>query len=312
MFLCRLASFSPHSGFITTILIIYPAWVAPAPMVCAQSSCPPQQKLIPSEPSAAGDYFGYQVAISGDWLVVGAPGADLSPPSGLDAGAVYVFQRNNGVWTEFAKLIASDADSYDNLGGSVAIDGDQILVGAANDESCGSYEGSAYVFRFTGSSWIEEAKLCPSAGGYYAFGAAVAITGNLACVGAFSDQYYSGATGYVFEFDGSMWVQGDSIFIAPSNSYSWTGKDTISAQGDTIVIGLEYDDTFQISGGSVYVRRKQPDDSWLTYVLVPDDLSPGDRFGSAVSLSDDVLLVGSPGDDDVGYGGSVYINRSIV
>ena len=59
------------------------------------------------------DYFGYVVAISGD---VAAVTADKDDDGGLDAGAVYVFERSGTAWTEVQKLVPNDIGDYDRVG----------------------------------------------------------------------------------------------------------------------------------------------------------------------------------------------------
>ena len=80
-----------------------------------------------------GDHLGYAVAISGDTVVAGAPGDDLPASIGPDQGSAYVFVKPAGGWTgpatESAKLTASDANSSDGFGQSIAIDGDTIVGG---------------------------------------------------------------------------------------------------------------------------------------------------------------------------------------
>ena len=85
-----------------------------------------QQTLVPSD-AAGGDQFGVSVAIDGDTLVVGANNDD--GPAGPDQGSAYVFERTGGVWTEqLPKLVAPDAETNDFFGGSLAIEGDTIVV----------------------------------------------------------------------------------------------------------------------------------------------------------------------------------------
>lgn len=84
--------------------------------------------------------FGRAVALSGDTALVGAPRDD---DEGTGAGAAYVFVRSGGVWTEQAKLVASDGVEFASFGTSVALSGDTALVGAPGGDSTG---GSAYVF----------------------------------------------------------------------------------------------------------------------------------------------------------------------
>jgi hypothetical protein len=96
--------------------------------------------------AAAWDSFGYSVAVSGDIAVVGAPWEDAG---GVDAGAAYVFSRDQGGtdnWGEVQKLTASDAAAEDLFGYGVAVSGDIAAVGAPGDSAGGQYAGAAYVF----------------------------------------------------------------------------------------------------------------------------------------------------------------------
>lgn len=128
--------------------------------------------------------FGDSVAVDGDTLVVGA--ADLN--SGFTtAGAAYVFTLSNSSWVEQAKLIASDASVGDRVGDSVAVSGDDIVLGAPADHADGNQNsaGAAYRFARSGTSWSESSKLIGSgASAGDEFGRAVAIQGDLALVGS--------------------------------------------------------------------------------------------------------------------------------
>ncbi|MEI6750585.1 MAG: FG-GAP repeat protein, partial [Bacteroidota bacterium] len=114
--------------------------------------------------AAAGDQFGYSVAISGDYAVVGAPYADIN--GHLDQGVAYIFFRSGGVWAEQAKISASNGKASDYFGYSVAIDGDYVVVGApfrdvpvnapffpppVNDD-----QGTVYVFKRTVTTWNQQ------------------------------------------------------------------------------------------------------------------------------------------------------------
>ncbi len=96
------------------------------------------------------DRLGWSVAIDGDTIVAGAPGVDYGPNNQFQ-GAAYTFTRTGApARTETAKTTASDGEAYDNLGTSVAIDGDTILAGVPGDDfdtiSTSNEEGSVYVF----------------------------------------------------------------------------------------------------------------------------------------------------------------------
>ena len=102
-----------------------------------------QQKLTDGVTGSA--YFGYSVAISGDTALIGAP--QQATPN-QPTGAAYVFVRNAGNWSQQDEFIASDTTIGDFFGGSVALSGNTVLIGAHyKDNAAGNDAGSAYVFR---------------------------------------------------------------------------------------------------------------------------------------------------------------------
>ena len=99
-----------------------------------------QQAYIKASNTGSGDHFGMSVALSGDTLAVGATGeasdgSSQSDNSLSDAGAAYVFTRSGTTWTQQAYVKASNPDSDDNFGYSVALFGDTLAVGATGEDS---------------------------------------------------------------------------------------------------------------------------------------------------------------------------------
>jgi len=160
-----------------------------------------QQKLEASD-AAAADSFGASVAISGETVVVGAPGDDGA--AGINQGSAYVFARSGGVWTQQQKLEASDPAAIDLFGISVAISGETVVVGAPfGDGAAGIDQGSAYVFARSDGFWTQQQKLEASdAAVGDQFGFSVAVSGGMVVVGANDD---SGAAGRI---QGSAYVFG--------------------------------------------------------------------------------------------------------
>jgi hypothetical protein len=103
-----------------------------------------EQKIQASD-KAQNDRFGHSVSISGDYAIVGAL---LEDPDGIgDAGAAYVFKREGTTWSEIKKIIASDKESSDYFGYSVAIDGTHAIVGARDEDPGGTTDaGAAYIY----------------------------------------------------------------------------------------------------------------------------------------------------------------------
>ena len=141
-----------------------------------------QQKLTASD-GAASDFFGISVAMDADTAVIGASGRD---DNGTGSGSAYAFTRIGGMWSEQAKLTASDGAALDRFGFSVAVDADTAVIGARLDDDRGTDSGSAYVFTRSAGMWSEEAKLTPGdAEAFDRFGFSVAVDGDTAVIGAF-------------------------------------------------------------------------------------------------------------------------------
>ena len=95
--------------------------------------------------------------------------------------------------TEVQKLSVSDLTPYDAFGYSVSLSGETALVGALGECAAGRDCGSAYVFRFNGTSWVEEQKLTGSdAETFDYFGTSVSVSGDTALVGALWDSCAAG------------------------------------------------------------------------------------------------------------------------
>jgi hypothetical protein len=155
-----------------------------------------QQAKLTASDAAAGDRFGHSVSVSDDTAVVGAIEAEVGP------GSAYVFTRSGSTWTQQAKLTASDAAAGDYFGYSVSVSGDTAVVAADWDDDAGSNSGSAYVFKRSGSTWTQQAKLTASdAAEGDEFGKSVSVSGDTAVVGASSNDDAGSASGSAYVFD---------------------------------------------------------------------------------------------------------------
>ena len=158
-----------------------------------------EQKLIASD-GAEGDRFGWSVSISGDIALVDASADD---DNGLNSGSAYVFRWNGVNWVEEQKLLASDGAEYDHFGRSVSISRELVVVGAHGDDDNGADSGSAYVFRWNGSSWVEEQKLIASDGATndeFSY-TAISISGDVVLVGVYGDDDCGGRCGSAYVYD---------------------------------------------------------------------------------------------------------------
>lgn len=264
-----------------------------------------QIKLQPSDGSAR-DEFGVSVGIAGNTAVVGSIYDD---DLGGDAGSAYVFVEDNGVWTQQAKLMASDGKASDYFGISVAIAGDRILVGAAEGSNNGVRTGAAYVFERTGSVWHQTQKLVPSTGAALDyFGFAVALEGDVAIIGApqtDSVAYDSGAA-YVFRYDGSQWNEHERIWSATGGTYGFFGG-SVALWGTTTLIG-QWDDGSGQDMGSVFAFKENAGSWLLQEQLWASDGTMGDTFGFSVAIYKNKAFIGAPfRDSGCSNSGAVYV-----
>ena len=164
---------------------------------------------LPNADGAANDNFGHAIALSGDTAAIGVPQDDIGNQT--DQGSVYVY-RNLGAagWVLQAKLVSADGAEADHFGGSIALDGDLLLIGAELDDAgTQANQGSAYLFSFAGKGWEFQTKLVANDGASNDyFGRSVAIAGETVVIGASGDDIAAHAdqgSAYVYLRAGSNW-----------------------------------------------------------------------------------------------------------
>ena len=268
-----------------------------------------QQSKLTASDAATADVFGRSVSLSsnGDTAIVGARLEDTSPSSGN--GAAYVFTRSGGSWTEQQKLTASDAESDDFFGTSVALsaDGNTAIVGATGEDTSPEVlNGAAYVFTRSGSVWTQQQKLTASdLESSASFGTSVSLSsdGNTAIVGAdgedTSPNTNNGAA-YVFTRSGSVWTQQQKLLASDAASGDLFGVSvSLSADGNIAVIGAWGEDTApESANGAAYVFTRTGSTWAQQQKLVASDLVTGDYFGFSTSISSDgsIVLIGAYGE----------------
>ncbi|MBN1558738.1 T9SS type A sorting domain-containing protein [candidate division KSB1 bacterium] len=266
-----------------------------------------EQTKFTASDGEASDRFGYSVAISGDYVVIGAVGDN---DKGFRSGSAYIFKRNSDSWIEEAKLTASDGDAGDAFGVSVSINGDYTVVGALESDAKAIRSGSAYVFKREGTNWVEEAKLAADDGAFYdLFGYSVYISGDYVVVGAIYDNTngFQCGSGYIFEWDDTNWEQHAKLTASDGAGDDYFGG-SVSISGDYVVVGAYGDDDMGNHSGSAYIF-KHDGTKWIEETkITASDGEEGDTFASSVCICGNKLLVGVHGDDDNGYeSGSAYI-----
>ena len=221
------------------------------------------------------------------------------------------------------ELNASDAAFDDLFGTSVSLSGNIGLVGAENDDENGNFSGSAYVFRnldnATGTI-NESVKLIASDGAAQdRFGGAVSLSGNIGLIGAErdDDNGFSSGSAYVFRnLDTAIGTINESVKLTASDgSVNANFGGAVSLSGNIGLIGADNANTNLAASGSAYIFRNLDTATGNineSVRLIASDAFTSDQFGTSVSLSGNMGLIGADRNDDNGTdSGSAYIFRDL-
>ncbi len=261
-----------------------------------------QAKLVASDAQASA-YFGDDVAIDGDTIVVGAK---WDSGGGTQAGAAYVFTRSGTTWSQQAKIVSSDIQAYDYFGDYVAIDGDTMVLSAIGEDTGGSGAGAAYVFTRSGTTWSQQAKIVSSdIAASDKFGSGVSIDGDTMVVGAYGEDDLKGAA-YVFTRSGTSWSQQAKLVESVRDAHHF--GNAVSISSDTVVVGAYKDYVPAAIAGSAYVFTRSGT-TWSQQAKIqPSDIQANDQFGSSVSIEGDTVVIGGDREDTGGSNaGAAYV-----
>lgn len=293
-----------------------------------------QQAYLRSSNPDKSDLFGASVALSGDGntLAVGARSedsaatginGDQSDNSALESGAVYVFVRNGGAWTQQAYLKASDVPvypSYGWFGASVAMseDGNTLAVGADR-------LNKVYIFMRNTGNWSQQASMPTS-------GRTIALSndGNTLATGAPESGLVQ-----VFVRNTGTWTHQSDLKASNTQMFDHFGSSVaLSGDGNILAVGaeLEWSSATGINGnqqdrsareaGAAYILKRNAG-NWSHHAYIKaSNTQDGDYFGGAIALSGDgaTLAVGSDREDSsatgvngdqsnnsAGFSGAVYL-----
>lgn len=244
-------------------------------------------------PGAADyDQLGIAVAIDGVRVLAGAHAAQGIVP---DSGTATIFESGPSGWVSTATLMASDGMPYDGFGLAVDLDGDVAVVGAPSADDLGAYSGAAYVFRFDGTAWVEEAELLASDGGIDdAFGVEVAVDGDTIVVGAsyaLVQGVRSGAA-YIFERVGGTWVEVEKLTPSTPQLFDQFGA-AVSVSGDDVIVGVPGHTVGLQSTGSAVIYHHDGTAWSFETELTASDADVGDFFGFSVDLDGGTAVIGA-------------------
>jgi len=274
---------------------------------------------IQSNDIRANDYFGYNVTISNDTLVVGAYGEDV-------AGAVYIYDLTNfdidSIKASEIKIRSSDAQSGDYFGFNVSISNDTLVVGAYAEDAGTTDAGAVYIYDLTDfdidSIQASEIKIHASVvqtRGY--FGYNVSISNDTLVVGAHANSTNGTLAGSAYIYDLTNFdidsIKASEIKIISSdiNIRDQFGYN-VAILNDTLVVSSPWQDTNGTDAGSVYMydlTKFDSDSIMASEIKIQAIDGQGiDYFGFNVSISNDTLVVGAYVEDTGTVdAGSVYI-----
>ena len=251
-----------------------------------------QQAYLKASNTGTSDTFGDAVAISGDTIVVGADGEDSNATGingdGMDnsasgAGAAYVFIRSGVLWSQQAYVKASNTETFDQFGYSVAVDGDTVVVGAIGEASNATgvggnqadnslqQSGAAYVFVRNGGNWSQQAYLKAS------------------------------NTGEFYQFGRSAAASGDHVLVASAGE-----NDGIFQLGG-VEAGVE-----PVGAGAAYFYSRAASVWSFDDYITAFNREANDQFGHSVALTSDLIAAGAPFEDSnaTGTGGNQADNSA--
>jgi len=265
-----------------------------------------QQKIKAATPETGSRFggFNHSIAIHGNTCVVGAYLEDVG---GTAAGAAHIFTRSGTTWTSQQVIDNPNPTASAQFGYSVAIHNNTVVIGARYDDESVTDNGAAYVYTRSGTVWSLEQQLVspdPKARtGGERFGSSVAIE-NDTCVVGTPDQW-NGSTisygaAYVFFRTGTTWADQGTLQQSGTPYLNSRQGASVAISGETIVVGA---DLYNSSRGAAIVYTRSGS-TWSLEQVIGYTLQH--RFGWAVDIDGDDLIVGAPvadsgGGTDHGY-----------
>jgi hypothetical protein len=261
-------------------------------------------KLVAND-AAAFDFLGASVSVFGDVVLLGAPDAD--GPAGSQ-GAAYVFENVGGVWSQSAKLVASDAAHSDFFGIAVAIETDIAMVGAVGHDHLGSNAGAVYTFERQGGTWLEIDELHPTdAGSQDQFGSGVAIAGELALLAAIGDADlgFGAGAAYAFRRTTTSWTELGKLLPRDGAFADNVGlAAAVALSGTTALLGNAQDDdacpsSALCNSGSAYVFDLAPDAVQYGHCASAAPCANADPHGGCVNSTGRGAILAAGGSSSV-------------
>merc|ERR1712238_89418 len=257
-----------------------------------------QLSALKASDGSGGDKFGNSVAISNDFVVVGA---HRKNENGKNSGSAYIFNATTG--EEVHKLIPSDGTENDQFGLCVAISRDLVVIGAhwsIRNSNIEGYEnsGSAYIFNATNGEQLFKLKASDVTANDK-FGKSVAISNNLVVVG-------TNNLGSAYIFSATTGKQIHKLIPPDLISRSFFGR-SVAIANELVVVAAFIGVNHPI-GGLAYIFNATS--GVELHTLKTTDKSAGSISGWSVGISNNLVVIGAVGhgnDNNSSRRGLVYI-----
>jgi hypothetical protein len=245
-------------------------------------------RVVLLQGATPGRHKGYDVAISGGFAVVGAPGR-LSADGTGSRGTAFIYARSASGWSKQKTLTDGGNDGF---GQTVAISGNIAIVGAAH---------RFWIYTHSGHTWHREGPFAPGAINTSSYIQSIAISGKAIALGLPLDSKGTG-NARVFTHNHGSWGQHAIFWFL--NGYFHKGEfafgSAVAISGDTVAVGTK----FQKSAGAVHIYIHAGGDWHQQTQLLG---SAHKNFGSAVAISGSTMAIGAPG--TTSGNGAVYMYR---
>ena len=255
-------------------------------------------------------YFGFSVGIDGDTAIIGATRDD---EKGIDAGAAYIFVRNQFGWVPQAKLFGNNTEADDNFGFAVDVDGDFAIATSPKNKGA----GAAYIYRREGTEWEQKRnrvriRMIPiDPDGATSFGVSVDIKGDIAAIGAIGANVGDRVVGAAYIFtqnEPPFWNQHTKLVAADRKGGDQLGFAVAIGENE-VIAGAPRHNAGGLSSGAAYIFEQRENASWVESSKLSDgETASEDQFGVSVSISGNFAISGAQQDDEIApNAGTAYI-----
>lgn len=240
--------------------------------------------------------FGSAVDISGDYAVFSTSGDDAG---GANAGKVWVYKRNGNVW-EINTEISSPGLAGDQFGEYVSIDGNYLAVSSRKTIGSFTRTGTVYVYTLLNGTWVFHHEIQPPVPqSNSGFGTNVRLSGDYIIAPATSldySGYVEVGQVYIFARNGAVWDLQTTILPSVIEHNRYFGSIIDISTDYAVIVDSKLDTAGPDTGGVIVYKRTGA--TWAQETIIPNP-DPGTgisaySFGSAVSLENNLLVVGNP------------------